>query len=109
MPASLRLAVAKGEAVTYTCTHRASQAGAVKDITGWTIQVNIALAGTPLQIAAAVVDGPTGVYAWSLTHAQTNVAPQAVSFDIFRIDAGNETEMASGSFQIRSDTKYGNN
>jgi hypothetical protein len=107
MPASLKLAVAKGEAVTYTCTHRASQNGAVKDISGWTIQVNIALAGTPLQITAAVVDGPNGVYAWSLTHAQTNVGEQVVSMDIFRIDAGSETEMASGTFEIRKDTKYG--
>jgi len=80
-------------------------ASPVENISGWTIHFAVARAnGSATKaigpITAAVVDGPTGTYRVSLTAALTNIRPADYQYDVWRVDAGQETLLRRGSFTL---------
>lgn len=107
--APLNLTIAKGEAVTFTCTHQTSAADTTAiDISGWTIVVTIEdEAGTTLITkAATVTSGPSGTYTFSVSHADTLVEPAVYPVDIWRTDSGSETLMGYGKFRVTREVLY---
>jgi hypothetical protein len=112
MPAPLALVVARGEALTITAVHRTGPGNKAQpvDITGWTIQLSVRktkLTSVIFSAAAAVVNGVTGEYQISVTHAQTDIAAGTYLADIFRIDGGSERALAIGTLVINPDATYG--
>lgn len=109
MPAApLDLSAYKGEDYEAKGVHKASRAPAapVVNITGWTIVMTVRLLPTTanpplLSVNATVVSGTAGTYRIGLTAAQT-LALGVGTFhaDIWRTDAGAQTEMAVGTLTI---------
>lgn len=111
---SLSLSFVRGEAYEAIGTHKDAAGNAV-NITGWTI----VLTGRKkpgsedppaVQIQADVTNGLAGEYAFAMTSAQTLAVPSTVDYstgkdtplfaDIWRINAGFETPMESGTLTV---------
>lgn len=74
------------------------------DITAWTIQFTLKRTLTDavalLTKAATIVSGPGGIYRVALAKADTNRLAAIYQHDIFRTDAGSESCLSVGPFQI---------
>lgn len=107
--APLNLSAAKGEAVTFTCTHEVSGSDpTVVDISGWTITVTAKddSGTTVLGKSATVTSGPLGTYTFSVSHADMLLEPAVYSVDIWRTDSGSETLMGYGKFRVTREVLY---
>lgn len=106
--ARLNLITAKGEARTYSGTHQTSATDTTPiDITGWTIKVTAKDEGgrVVLNKTATIVNGATGSYQFSVTHADTLVTPSAYRVDIQRT-SGAETLMGLGTWTVTPEVLY---
>lgn len=110
MPAAtIAISAAKGEAVTYPCTHVTSGSSSTPiDITGWTIKVTARdQSGTVvLNKTASITSGVAGTYSFSVTHADTTLTPFAYPLDIQRTDSGSEKLMGFGKWTITGEVLY---
>lgn len=110
MPAAtIAISAAKGEAVTYPCTHVTSASSSTPiDISGWTIKVTARDSnGTVvLNKTASVTSGPAGTYSFAVTTADTKLTPYAYPLDIQRTDSGSEKLMGLGKWTITGDVLY---
>lgn len=109
--AFLEWSCGKGEAVTFPAYVTVSRKDLTRvDITGWTITVTVYNAdGSVLFTKTATpTNALTGDYAWTVTHADTNVAAGVRPVDVWRTDSGSERELGSGTFVIIPDGRYGN-
>lgn len=107
--ANLAITAARGEAVTYTCTHQTSGASTTPiDITGWTIKVTARDESGAVVITktATITSGPSGTYTFPVTHADTSIQPKAYALDIQRVDSGSERLMGLGTWTILREVLY---
>ncbi len=98
----------KGEAVTITAAPLVQT-----NITGWTLLAtfkekpgdNAAL----LTVPGVITDAPNGIFTVSLTSTQTKttLGTGLLYWDIFRTNAGSETALSVGRFEIKQDPHYG--
>jgi hypothetical protein len=111
MSAPLAIQMAKGEDLTFTCTHQQSQTNlAPMDITGWTISINIKdqVGNLALTKAATLTTPTSGQYSWSLVSADTlSLRSGTYTIDIWRIDTGGKRQMGAGQFTIMADVLFG--
>ena len=101
------ISIFKGEAITLTFTM-----SPVTDIVGWTItftlrvNANDSVAVLTKTPATIVVPSTSGVFTFSLTHANTNLASGAYAYDVQRVDAGSEAVLSIGFFTIYQEVLY---
>ena len=103
--AQLELELYWGETWIGAGTHRASSAGAVIDISGWTIVLTLKHRASDTDVAltvnGAIVSGPSGTYTVTLTAAQTRSLQYGdYHCDIWRTNAGSETLMGIGRLTV---------
>jgi hypothetical protein len=107
--ATLSLSCGRGEAVQFNCTHQTSAKNAAAvDITGWTIRVMVRdnARNVVWDKLATISNGPSGLYNFSVTHADTTIKVGTYAIDIQRTDTGSETLMGFGTFQITPEVRY---
>lgn len=107
--ASISLFAARGEAVTYTCTHQTSAGTTTAiDISGWTITATARdeTGAAVLSKTGTVTSGVNGTYTIAVTHADSLLVPRAYRFDIWRTDSGSEKLMGVGTWTITGEVLY---
>jgi hypothetical protein len=94
------ISIGRGEDITlnFTMTPRV-------DITGWNIQFTITneynQAAKVLQVAGIAISAPLGRFSVTLSNIQTEViAPNIYTYDVWRIDSGNERILSIGQFIV---------
>lgn len=109
---SLEFVVPKGEAVTFTGTHRVSPTDpTIVDVSAWHGDITIRDDAGTVLLTKTVTFGANGTYAWSLTGG---VAGESTTFvgtrkaEIWRTDSGQEEEVGRGTVMITPNAKYGN-
>ena len=109
-PANIEYFVARGEDVTFPMIHTVSQEDQTPvDISGWVIgvQAKNGAGGIIVDVAAVVIDGPTGRYNWTITNAISGaIAPGLYKLDIWRTDIGSRRAMMIGALRIGKDVRY---
>lgn len=78
------------------------------DISGWTLEFNMAPSGGAIIItkAAVPINMVIGQFSFGLTHADTTQLPNAYVYEVWRTDTGNEVMLATGDLVIVEDAKY---
>lgn len=73
-------------------------------IAGWTLEFTVAKKANSvtkmLSATPTIVSGVAGTFKATLTSTQTDIAPGAYWFDVWRTDAGLEEVIAAGEFVI---------
>jgi hypothetical protein len=76
----------------------------VVDISGWTLKFTVAKKSNSVtkmcSATPTILSGPAGTFRATLTAAQTDIAPGAYFFDVWRLDAGFEEVLASGEVVV---------
>ena len=111
MSAPLAINMARGEDITFTCTHQTSQTDSTPvNITAWTIAITIKDQSGNVTItkSGTVTGGAAGTYTWPIAAADTTgIKATVYSIDIWRTDSGSRREMGIGSFTVAPDVIYG--
>jgi hypothetical protein len=112
-PSTDALVVYKGAAVSLACTMWTDSTKTVaQSIVGWTLVFTLRRRATNadpalLTIPAVPVNAAAGTYAIPFTHAQLNALTAGVyAYDIQRTDAGSESPVAVGRFQVKQEVLY---
>lgn len=111
MPATTNLQIYKGEAVTLPFKQVIAGTTTGEDITGRTYVLTVRnRAGdtaTVLTKTATITSPTTGDYQFALTHAETvALAAGPYAYDIQRTDAGSETVVSIGAFEVLQEVLY---
>lgn len=102
----------RGGAYTLTFNKIASTASPGTDITGWTT-IKLTIRDLPtsstvlLQKTATIVTPLTGIFTFSLSHAETLALGIGTFFyDVQRADAGSEALLSMGAFNVVQEVLY---